>query len=124
MQPIDISGAKERLASTGGYEIVHRSRRLELGVYVLVAPEPDRQQPHEDDEVYVVLEGSGVLEVEGERTELQEGHAIFVPAGADHRFVGYERLSALVIFQCAPAAEEASFLPTPGPGDSEGGDIY
>ena len=38
---------------------------LELGVYVLVAPEPDAAA-HEDDEVYVVLEGTGVLEIEGE----------------------------------------------------------
>jgi len=96
----DISGVKDRLASgKGGYEIVHCSPGLELGVYVLVAPEPDRQQPHEDDVVYVVLEGSGVLEVEGERVELREGHATFVPAGAEHRFVGYERLSLLVIFE-------------------------
>ena len=58
---------------------------LEIGVYVLVAPEPDRQQPHDDDEVYVVLEGTGVLEVEGESVELREGHAVFVPAGAEHR---------------------------------------
>ena len=63
-----------------------------------VAPEPDRQQPHEDDEVYVVLEGTGVLEIEGETVELKEGQAAFVPAGADHRFVGYEQLSVLVIF--------------------------
>jgi mannose-6-phosphate isomerase-like protein (cupin superfamily) len=96
---IQITEAKARLAATGGYEVVHRSPGLELGVYVLVAPEPDRQQPHEDDEVYVVLEGSGVLEVGGERVELQEGNAVFVPAGAEHRFVGYERLSVLVIFR-------------------------
>ena len=96
----DIEEAKQRLAEgTGGYEIVHRSPGVELGVYVLVAPEPDRQQPHEDDEIYVVLEGSGVLEVEQERVELKEGHAVFVPAGAQHRFVGYERLSVLVIFE-------------------------
>jgi len=86
----------------GGYEIVHRSPGLELGVYVLVAPEPDRQQPHEDDEVYVVLEGRGVLEVDDEQVELQEGHAVFVPARAEHRFVGYERLSVLVIFERRP----------------------
>jgi mannose-6-phosphate isomerase-like protein (cupin superfamily) len=99
-RPFDIEGAKERLAAgMGGYEIVHRSPGLELGVYVLVAPEPDRQQPHEDDEVYVVLEGSGALEVEDERVELREGHAVFVPAGAEHRFVGYELLSVLVIFE-------------------------
>jgi mannose-6-phosphate isomerase-like protein (cupin superfamily) len=99
-QPFDIAGARERLAAgAGGYEVVHRSAGLEIGVYVLVAPEPDKQQPHEDDEVYVVLEGSGMLEVEQEKIELREGHALFVPAGAEHRFVGYERLSVLVIFE-------------------------
>ena len=61
-------------------------------------PEPDRQQPHADDEVYVVLEGDGMLEIEGEPIELRVGHAVFVPAGAEHRFVGYEQLSVLVIF--------------------------
>jgi mannose-6-phosphate isomerase-like protein (cupin superfamily) len=65
---------------------------------VLAAPEPDRQQPHEDDEVYVVLSGRGTLEVEGKQTPLEEGQAIFVPAHADHRFTGYEGLSVLVIF--------------------------
>jgi mannose-6-phosphate isomerase-like protein (cupin superfamily) len=95
----DVRRAKERLAAAGGgYEVVHESRGLELGAYVLVAPEPNRQQPHADDEVYVVLEGSGTLEIEGERVDLREGQATFVPAGAEHRFVGYERLAVLVIF--------------------------
>jgi len=103
-QPFDIAGAKERLAAgKGGYEVVHRSPGLEIGVYVLVAPEADRQQPHDDDEVYVLLEGRGALEVEGQKVELREGHAVFVPAGADHRFVGYEQLSVLVIFEKSPA---------------------
>ena len=98
--PFDIEGAKERLREAGGgYEVVHASPGLEIGVYVLVAPEPDRQQPHADDEVYVVLEGSGTLEVEGERVDLREGQAVFVPAGADHRFVGYEQLALLVVFE-------------------------
>jgi mannose-6-phosphate isomerase-like protein (cupin superfamily) len=99
-EPFDIAGVKERLAAgMGGYEIVHGSPGLEIGVYVLVAPEPDRQSPHDHDEVYVVLEGRGTLEVEGEEVELHEGHAVFVPAGAEHRFVGYEQLSVLVIFE-------------------------
>jgi mannose-6-phosphate isomerase-like protein (cupin superfamily) len=95
----DIAGAKARLAEQGGYEVVHSSPGLEIGVYVLVAPEPDHQQPHPDDEVYVVLEGQGALAVEGERVELHEGEATFVPAGAMHQFVGYEQLSVLVIFE-------------------------
>src|SRR5690242_16570472 len=66
----DVDGVKRRLAEWGGgYEVVHASPGLEVGVYVLVAPEPDRQQPHRDDELYVVLEGSGVLDVEDQRVE-------------------------------------------------------
>jgi mannose-6-phosphate isomerase-like protein (cupin superfamily) len=101
----EIRSVRQRLAAAnGGYEIVHESAGLELGVYVLVAPEPDRQQPHEDDEVYLVLEGSGTLEVEGAPTPLTEGDAVFVPAGGDHRFTGYEQLSVLVIFERKPSA--------------------
>src|ERR1700754_1012247 len=100
MHAFGVSSVTERLrASGGGYEVLHESPGIELGVYVLVAPEPDRQQPHADDEVYVVLEGTGVLEVEGEQVQLREGHAVFVPAGAEHRFGAYEQLSVLVIFE-------------------------
>ena len=99
MHRFRITEAKNRLvAAGGGYEIVHETPGLELGVYVLVAPEPDRQQPHAEDEVYVVLEGTGVLEVEGTSMDVGEGDAVFVEAGADHRFSAYERFSVLVVF--------------------------
>jgi mannose-6-phosphate isomerase-like protein (cupin superfamily) len=100
MRAFDTESVVKRLRGAGGgYEVVHESPGLELGVYVLVAPEPDRQQPHEDDEVYVVLEGSGTLEVDGEQVDLREGQAVYVPAGADHRFIGYEQLALLVVFE-------------------------
>src|SRR5437899_3685490 len=99
MHAFEIQSALKRLrAGGGGYEIIHESPGLELGVYVLIAPEPDRQQPHEDDEVYLGLEGRGVLEVAGEQVPIREGQAIFVEAGAEHRFVGYEQLAVLVLF--------------------------
>ena len=105
MHAFGVADVKDRLvAAGGGYEIVHESPGLELGVYVLVAPEPDRQQPHADDEIYIVLEGSGVLDVEGTAVPVKEGDAVFVEAGADHRFSAYERLSVLVIFERRPAA--------------------
>ena len=101
--PFDIASARNRLeAEAGGYEVVHRSAGLEIGVYVLVAPEPDHQQPHPDDEVYVVIEGRGTLDIDGERVDLREGHAAFVPARTPHQFVGYENLSVLVIFERSP----------------------
>lgn len=94
----DIEGASAHLrAADGGYEIVHESARLEIGVYVLVAPEPDQQRADGNDAVYVVLEGTGTLDVDGEEIELREGHAVFVPARADFRFSAYQQLSLLVI---------------------------
>ena len=95
----DVRHVAERLAAgNGGYEIVHESPGVEVGVYVLVAPEPDRQQPHEWDEIYVVLGGNGVLTVEDEDISLGEGGAVFVRAGAEHRFSAYEHLAVIVLF--------------------------
>lgn len=95
----DIDGPRARLCGTeaGGLEIVHESTRLQIGVYALVAPEPDHQRVNAADELYIVLEGSGSLDVEGEQFELREGHAVFVPAGTDHRFSAYEHLAVLAI---------------------------
>ena len=82
----------------GGYEVFFQSPSLELGVYVLVAPEPDDQEPHDRDELYVVLEGEGVLTVEGNEQRLGPGDAAFVGTGDGHRFSGYERLVLFVLF--------------------------
>jgi mannose-6-phosphate isomerase-like protein (cupin superfamily) len=104
MHAFEIAAVRQRLKEAGGgYEVVHESAGLELGVYVLVAPEPDRQQPHDDDEIYVVLDGTGVLQVEGAEVPVREGSAVFVEAGADHRFTAYEHLSVLVMFERKPA---------------------
>src|SRR6476660_7966154 len=98
MHAFEVAAVRERLREAGGgYEIVHDSAGLEVGVYSLVAPEPDRQQPHDDDELYIVLE------VEGEQVPVKEGTAVFVEAGADHRFSAYEHLSVLVVFERNPA---------------------
>ncbi len=104
MHSFEIRAVRERLTEAGGgYEVVHESAGLELGVYVLVAPDADRQQPHEVDEVYVVLEGNGMLQVEDAEVPVREGTALFVEAGAEHRFSAYEHLSLLVIFERKPA---------------------
>ena len=95
----DVEATNRRLqADGGGYEVVHASPGLEVGVYVLVAPEPDTQEPHDRDEVYVVLEGEGVLTVEGKELQLGPGDAAFVAAGDEHRFSRYERLVLFVLF--------------------------
>ena len=108
MQGFEVDATAARLAAAGGgYEVVHESPGLEIGVYVLLAPEPDRQTPHAFDEVYVVVEGEGDLEVEGESRRVVKGEAVFVAAHDDHRFSGYEKLVLLVVFNGPHSASKA-----------------
>lgn len=93
----DFGGIAERLGP-GGYEVVYETARLQVGIYVLEAPEPDTQQPHEWDELYFVLDGSGTLDVDGEKHPLGQGAAAFVAAKAAHCFEDYERIVLLVVF--------------------------
>lgn len=56
---------------------------------IYFAPEGiDYQTPHDQDEIYIVLDGSGVIEIEGVPHPFSTGSAIFVAAGKLHRFVG------------------------------------
>lgn len=49
----------------------------------------DLQTPHQQDELYFVLQGSGDLVIEGKRYACSSGDALFVPAGAAHRFENF-----------------------------------
>ena len=72
---------------------------ISMGIYHLPVGGRDPQHPHSADEVYVVLAGRAVLEVEGERLEMQRGRVVSVDIGADHRFVDVtDDLSVLVVF--------------------------
>lgn len=51
-----------------------------------VAPMPDPQTPHDQDELYVVATGHGWFNRAGERVACATGDALFVAAGVDHRF--------------------------------------
>ena len=65
----------------------------------------DRQSPHGRDEVYYVVAGRAVLEVDGDRQSVKAGSVVYVKADVDHRFVEIEEdLEVLVFFAAAPAA--------------------
>lgn len=78
------------------YPIRHGTMRV--GVY---APRPphDPQQPHDQDELYIVIRGSGSFVKGEERRPFQAGDVIFVEAGVPHRFEGYaEDFATWVVF--------------------------
>ena len=99
MEIFPIAHLRTRLESqAGGWEVVHESPNLEVGVLVRIAPTPDPPVRHTADEVYVVLAGEATLEAEGESHRLMLGNAAFVAAGKEHHFVDYDRISVMVVF--------------------------
>ena len=96
-------------------EVQHRTGELYLeflrrdsmscGLYVLEAGAADPQEPHQEDEVYVVLGGRGRLLVDGEDQPVGPGSVVFVARTVPHRFHDVsERLSLLVFFAPAESA--------------------
>lgn len=59
----------------------------------------DTQAPHDRDEAYVVVRGSGTFFCAGTRAPFVPGDLIWVPAGAEHRFEDFtDDLAVWVIF--------------------------
>lgn len=84
---------------------------MRRGNWTLELYEPahkDEQEPHKQDECYVVLEGSGVFVMGDERVRFSPGDMIFVPAGLPHRFEEFgERMRVWVIFAGPEGGEPA-----------------
>ena len=49
----------------------------------------DLQQPHEQDEIYVIIAGNGIFQDGEETYPFQAGDLIFVPAHKEHRFLQF-----------------------------------
>ncbi|MCZ6777473.1 MAG: cupin domain-containing protein [Acidobacteria bacterium] len=77
---------------------------LSMGLYVLPADAKDTQVPHAEDEVYYVVSGRGVLQVEGKDQPVKQGSVLFVAGKAKHHFHSItEELTLMVLF--APAED-------------------
>ncbi len=77
-----------------------------VGLYDLPAGAIDRQSPHRRDEVYYVVSGRAVIEVEDDAFSIEPGSIVYVEAEASHRFVEIiEDLRTLVVFVNGPPAE-------------------
>ncbi len=100
-----VKGPKDFLTLIGDYqtdqptpfvdEMSIHFCRLKQGVV-------DTQRPHRQDELYYVLDGSRTLHVKADGKEtnvsLKAGDLVYVPAAAEHKFVGDDEISLLVFF--------------------------
>ncbi len=74
-------------------------RHLEAGVLRLYPGEEDTQSPHDADELYFVVEGTGFVSLGKESRPVKRGSVLFVPAQMPHHFYGNrDTLVVLYIF--------------------------
>jgi mannose-6-phosphate isomerase-like protein (cupin superfamily) len=66
----------------------------------------DYQTKHSQDELYVVMRGSGTLLIQDRPHAFGEGDVLFVPASTEHRFVDFtDDLITWAIFWGPPGGE-------------------
>ena len=82
-----------------------RRDSMSCGLYVLEPGADDPQEPHQEDEVYVVLAGRARLGMADRDQPVGPGSVLFVARTVPHRFHDVsERLSVLVFFAPAESA--------------------
>jgi mannose-6-phosphate isomerase-like protein (cupin superfamily) len=94
-----VRAAKEKVAASAdrSYGALLERGSLELGFYA--PPGRDPQEPHDQDEIYIVQSGSGTFSLGDKSQPFEAGEALFVPAGQVHRFEHYTAdFAAWVIF--------------------------
>ena len=88
------------------FETVFKHGTLEVEIY-----RPDRidkQQPHQRDEVYIVISGEGEFVRAGERTRFHPGDFLFVPAFMEHRFENFSDDFATWVLFYGPEGGESN----------------
>ena len=108
MQAFDLLDLQEEHGRSGSaYLEFLRVSSMSAGLYVLPTGGDDPQQPHAEDEIYVVMRGKGRFLVGEEDRAVAAGTVLFVATGAVHRFHQItEDLHLIVVF--APAEDAVS----------------
>ena len=84
-----VNDVLSELDRHGGYFIDFiTTRHIEAGILRLRPGDNDTQEPHSVDEVYFVIQGNGLININGKNYTVKEGTFMFVAAGTEHRFHG------------------------------------
>jgi quercetin dioxygenase-like cupin family protein len=107
---VKVIGGAGRFTPPTGQDPNHwveqlRVADLSVGTYSIPAGGVDDQEPHTENEIYVVTAGRAVLRADGDRFPVGPGSVVFVAAGEEHRFTDVtEDLAAFVVFAPAEGA--------------------
>lgn len=86
---IKLTDIAARIPGSAGERSALALRRGTLDIRLSVPEPPNRQTPHEQDEIYVVVRGRGVLVHGGRRDPFDAGDILFVAAGVEHHYTDF-----------------------------------
>lgn len=105
---IDVKQAMSKLPTPEGNRFVVLFKHGTLRVKLYAPRRVDPQMPHEQDEIYVVAQGTGSFFHEGSSERFGVGDVFFVPAGDVHRFEDFsDDLFVWVFFYGPEGGEKA-----------------
>ena len=81
-----------------GFRTFLKVPALSLGLYRIPAGSKDMQSPHDDDEVYYVLEGKARVQVLDEVRDVSPGDLLYVRATEKHHFFEIEEDMLMLVF--------------------------
>lgn len=90
--------AKQSLSNTA-LSFVELMRKGKASVEYYAPVGVDLQKPHDQDEIYVIISGTGFFDLDGVKTPFKPADLIFVEAGVAHKFENFsDDFSTWVIF--------------------------
>jgi mannose-6-phosphate isomerase-like protein (cupin superfamily) len=92
------------------FTTVFRYGTLEVEIYK--PDKVDHQQPHDRDEVYVIISGTGTFHNGGRSWQFKPGDFLFVPAGVEHQFKNFSADFSTWVFFYGPVGGEAGANPS------------
>lgn len=83
---VSVKEIFKRLPGKNGERYSSAMKHGEVEIFLYAPIEIDDQTPHDKDELYVIISGSGIFFDGKDRFPFMEGDVIFVPAKVEHRF--------------------------------------
>ena len=104
-----VTDALQKLAGNDGAPFIKLIEHGSMSVEIYRPVKTDRQTPHLQDELYVIISGKGEFFNNGEQFSFSPGDVLFVPAGIEHRFENFtEDFATWVIFYGPNGGENAT----------------
>jgi len=96
---IHLTDAQAAIPGPAGEHAVSLFRRGTLNVKLSLPVSPNQQTPHEQDEIYDIVRGQGILVHDGNRQSVETGDLMFIAAGTEHHFEDFSPdLTVWVVF--------------------------